>query len=338
MKRYELAKVSGIDDVQLVERETPKPGPGQVLVRMRAASLNYRDLLMVSGMYARGGLPLPLVPVSDGAGEIVEVADGVTRAKPGDRVVLTFFEGWSGGSLTEREMGTARGGARPGVLSEFVVSPEDALLPIPAHLSFEEAATLPCAALTAWQALAEIAPAIPGETVLALGTGGVSIFALQLAKLLGARVILTSSSDDKLARARALGADETINYKTTPDWEKAVRELTVGRGVDRVIEVGGPGTFQKSIASLRMGGRLALIGVLGGLTGGVEILPILLGCLHVDGVYVGSREMFERMNRAVELAKLRPVIDRTFPFDEAPAAYRHLQSGAHFGKIVIRIS
>ena len=337
MKRYELEKVTGIDDVKLVERETPKPGAGQVLVRMRAASLNYRDLLMVSGAYARGGLPLPLVPLSDGAGEIVEVGTGVSRVRAGDRVVLTFFEDWRGGALTEREMGTARGGARPGVLSELLVSPEDALLPIPAHLSLEEAATLPCAALTAWQVLAELQPVVPGETVLALGTGGVSIFALQLAKLFGARVILTSSSDDKLARARALGADETINYKSTPDWEKAVRELTGGRGVDRVIEVGGPGTFQKSIASLRMGGRLSLVGVLGGLTGGVEVLPILLGCLHVDGVYVGSRDMFERMNRAISHAHLRPVIDRTFPFDEAPAAYRYLKSGAHFGKVVIRI-
>ena len=337
MRCYEIAKAAGIEDVRMVERETPKAGPGQVLVRMRAVSLNYRDLLVVGGLYARGGMPLPLIPVSDGAGDVVDVGAGVTRVGSGDRVVLTFFEDWHAGAFTERATASARGGTRQGVLAEYVVSPEDAMLPIPEHLSYEEAATLPCAALTAWNALTEITPTLPGETVLALGTGGVSMFSLQLAKLAGARVILTSSSDEKLARARALGADETVNYKSNPDWEKTVRELTDGRGVDRVIEVGGPGTFQKSLASLRAGGRLALIGVLGGLTGGVEVLPILLGCLHVDGVYVGSREMFERMNRAIALAKLRPVIDRTFPFAEAPAAYRHLQSGAHFGKVVIRV-
>jgi NADPH:quinone reductase-like Zn-dependent oxidoreductase len=338
MKRWELERLTSVDDLQLVEREVPKPGAGEVLVRMRAASLNYRDTLVVGGMYARGGTPLPLVPCSDGAGEVVEVGTGVTRFRPGDRVAVAFFTDWVSGRVTEREMGTARGGAAQGVLSEFLISTEAGLVAMPAGLGFEEAATLPCAALTAWHALFEIEPLIGGETVLVLGTGGVSIFALQLSKLAGARVILTSSSDEKLARARALGADETVNYKTQPDWEAAVRAATGGRGVDRVVEVGGPGTFPKSLASLRLGGRLSLIGVLTGVAGGVEVLPILLGSLHVDGIYVGSKEMFERMNRAIEAGKLRPVIDRVFPFEDAKAAYRHLQSGQHFGKVVIRIS
>jgi NADPH:quinone reductase-like Zn-dependent oxidoreductase len=336
MKRYELRDAKGVDSLKAAEAPTPKAAPGQALVRVRAVSLNYRDLLVVSGMYP-GPLPLPLVPTSDGAGEIVEVGPGVERLKVGDRVAGTFFEGWGSGRLTEREMATARGGSTQGMLAEYVSSSADGLVRIPDHLSFDDAATLPCAAVTAWHALFEVDPLRPGETVLVLGTGGVSIFALQLAVMAGAHVIVTSSSDQKLERARALGAATTINYKKTPDWEKPVREATGGVGVDRVIEVGGPGTFQKSLASLRMGGRVSLIGVLTGFTGGVEVIPILVGSLHVDGIYVGSREMFESMNRAIARAKLSPVVDRAFPFADAPAAYRHLRSGAHFGKVVIRV-
>ena len=337
MKRYELHDTNGIESLKVVEAAAPKPGPGQVLVRVRAVSLNYRDLLVVSGMYARGAMPLPMVPTSDGAGEVAEVGSGVDGLRVGDRVAGTFFAGWVSGQLTEREMATARGGATQGMMSEYVLSGPEALVRIPGHLSFEDAATLPCAALTAWHALFEVDPVRPGETVLVLGTGGVSVFALQLAVMAGAQVIVTSSSDEKLERARALGATTTINYKTTPNWEAPVREATSGRGVDRVMEVGGPGTFQKSLASLRMGGRLSLIGVLTGFAGGVEMVPILVGSLHVDGIYVGSREMFESMNRAITRAKLTPVIDRVFSFADAPAAYQHLRSGAHFGKVVIRI-
>ena len=336
MKRWELRETNGVESLRAADAPPPKVGPGQVLVRVRAVSLNYRDLLVVSGMYP-GPLPLPLVPTSDGAGEVVEVGPGVDRWKAGDRVVATFFEGWGAGRLTEREMATARGGSTQGMLAEYVSSSADGLVRIPDALSFEDAATLPCAALTAWHALFEVDPLRPGETVLVLGTGGVSIFALQLAVMAGARVIVTSSSDEKLERARALGAAATINYKSAPDWEIPVREATGGAGVDRVMEVGGPGTFQKSLASLRMGGRLSVIGILTGFTGGVEIVPILVGSLHVDGIYVGSREMFESMNRAVARTKLAPVIDRVFPFAEAPAAYRHLRSGMHFGKVVIRV-
>lgn len=337
MKRYELHDTKGIESLRPAEVTTPKPGPGQVLVRVRAVSLNYRDLLVVSGLYARGSVPVPMVPTSDGAGEVAEVGPGVEGLEPGDRVAGTFFADWVSGRLTEREMATARGGATLGMLSEYVVSAPEGLVRVPDHLSFEDAATLPCAALTAWHALFEVDPLRPGETVLVLGTGGVSIFALQLATMAGARVIVTSSSDEKLERARKLGAAATINYKARPDWEIPVREATGGRGVDRVMEVGGPGTFQKSLAALRMGGRLSLIGVLSGFTGGVEVVPILVGSLHVDGIYVGSRQMFESMNAAIAAAKLVPVIDRVFPFADAAAAYQHLRSGAHFGKVVIRI-
>jgi NADPH:quinone reductase-like Zn-dependent oxidoreductase len=336
MKRYELRTTNGVESLTMADAPTPSPGPGQALVRVRAVSLNYRDLLVVSGMYP-GSLPLPLVPTSDGAGEVAAVGPGVDRVKVGDRVAGAFFEGWAAGRLTEREMATARGGAAQGMLAEYVSSSAEGLVRIPEHLSFDDAATLPCAALTAWHALFEVDPLRPGETVLVLGTGGVSIFALQLAVMAGAQVIVTSSSDEKLERARRLGAATTINYKRTPDWEVPVREATGGVGVDRVIEVGGPGTFQKSLATLRLGGRLSLIGILSGFSGGVEVLPILVGSLHVDGIYVGSREMFESMNRAIARTKLSPVIDRVFSFADAPGAYEHLRSGRHFGKVVIRI-
>jgi NADPH:quinone reductase-like Zn-dependent oxidoreductase len=336
MKRYEIRGSEGIDGLKRAEAPTPATGPGEVLVRVRAVSLNYRDLLVVSGMYP-GKLPQPLVPTSDGAGEIAGVGSGVKRWKVGDRVAGTFFEGWQSGRMTPADLETARGGATQGMLSEYVVSRPDALVAIPEPLSYEEAATLPCAAVTSWNALFEVDPLRPGETVLVQGTGGVSIFALQFAVASGARVIVTSSSDEKLERARALGAAVTINYAKQPDWENPVRAATGGVGVDRVIEVGGPGTFQKSLATLRLGGRLSVIGVLTGFTGGVEIVPILVGSLHVDGIYVGSRDMFDSMNRAIAEWKLRPVIDRVFEFDDAPAAYHHLRSAKHFGKIVIRV-
>ena len=336
MKRYELRATNGIDSLRLADAPTPTPGRGEVLVRVRAVSLNYRDLLVVSGMYP-GAVPVPLVPTSDGAGEVAAVGPGVTELAVGDRVAGTFFEGWTSGRLTEADLATARGGSTQGMLAQYILSSAAALVRIPEHLSYEEAATLPCAAVTVWHALYEIDPLRPGETVLLQGTGGVSIFALQFAVMAGARSIVTSSSDEKLERARALGAATTINYVKSPSWETAVRDATGGVGVDRVIEVGGPGTFQKSLASLRMGGRLSVIGVLTGFSGGVEIVPILGASLHVDGIYVGSRAMFESMNRAIAETRLKPVIDRVFPFDEAPRAYEHLRSARHFGKVVIRV-
>jgi len=336
MKACELQFTGSLDGLRLVDRPKPTPTHGQIVVRVRAASLNYRDLIVMQGAYGR--VSLPLVPLSDGAGEIVAVGDGVTRWQPGDRVAGTFFPDWLAGPVTAESTKTALGGGSTnGMLAKFVALSEHGAVRIPEHLSFEEAATLPCAALTAWNALVEQGRVKAGETVVLLGTGGVSIFGLQIAKLHGARTIITSSSDEKLARAVALGADATINYRTTPDWEKKVIELTGGLGADHVLEVGGAGTFAKSLRATRVGGHVALIGVLAGVATELRVTDILMKSLRVHGIYVGSREMFESLNRAVTQHQLKPVIDRVFPFSEARAAYEHLQSGKHFGKVVISI-
>jgi NADPH:quinone reductase-like Zn-dependent oxidoreductase len=336
MKVFEIKQATGIDALTLAERPKPKPGYGQALVKIKAVSLNYRDLLVVKGLYSRN-LPLPLVLCSDGVGEVVEVGEGVTRVKVGDRVAGAFMQAWISGGLTEDKAKSALGGAIDGVLAEYVVFHEDGLVHIPEHLSYEEAATLPCAAVTAWNALITEGNLKPGDTVLVLGTGGVSIFALQFAKLVGARVIATSSSDEKLERVKQLGASDGINYKSVPDWDKRVRELTNGVGVDHVVEVGGPGTLNRSLRAVRMGGQISLIGVLAG-TGDVNLLPAIMKNIRVQGIYVGSREMFETMNRAITFHKLHPVIDRVFPFEEAREALRYMESGAHFGKVVINVS
>jgi NADPH:quinone reductase-like Zn-dependent oxidoreductase len=335
MNYFSIVKDFGIDALQLMEKPVPRPGHGQVLVRVRAAALNYRDLLMVGGSYSRN-LPLPLIPLSDAAGEVVEVGEGVTCWQPGDRVAGTFFQDWDGGGITAGVPDSALGGAIDGVLAEYVVFRERGLVSLPAHLSFEEGATLPCAALTAWHAL-ESGSLACGQSVLTLGTGGVSHFALQFARAAGARVIATTGSDAKAERLRQLGAGEVINYKTEPNWEERVWELTNGRGVDLVVEVGGAGTLGKSLRAVRPGGRISLIGVLSGATGEVNPLPAVMKSVRIQGIYVGSREQFAAMNRAIELHRIRPVIDRVFPFVEAKAAYHHLQSGAHFGKVVIAI-
>jgi NADPH:quinone reductase-like Zn-dependent oxidoreductase len=334
MKAYEIVSDGGIDALKLTERPAPLPGHGEVLVRMRASSLNYRDLLTVTDPVARG-LPYPRIPNSDGAGEVIGVGPGVTRFKTGDRVASCFFQRWEDGEITADGMASALGGAMDGVLAEEVVLSERAVVAIPEHMSFAEAATLPCAALTAWNGIVEKGGLKAGETVLCIGTGGVSIFGLQIAKMHGARAVVISSSDAKLERAKALGAWATVNYRTTPDWEKAVLAATGGKGVDHVLEVGGAGTLPRSIASTRIAGHLALIGVL---TGG-EISPALIfrNSLRVSGIYVGSRAMFERMNRAFGAAGLRPVVDRTFPFEEARAAFHCLKAAGHFGKVVVEI-
>lgn len=337
MKAYQIQSADGIDAIQAIDVPPPQPGAGEVLVRMRAASLNFRDLIITRGGYARNDR-CPVIPLSDGAGEVVAVGERVTRFQPGDRVVNCFFEDWEAGDVDEAQLQTSRGGGIDGVLAEQVVFNERALLPIPPHLSFEQAATLPCAAVTAWQALVTLGEVKAGDTILTLGTGGVSIFALQFAKLNGATVIITSSSDAKLARARELGADETINYNTTPDWDAAVRELTGGRGVDNVIELGGPGTLPKSLACTRVSGRVSLIGVLTGVEGDSNPLPALFNRLTIQGIYVGSRAMFADMNRAIAANGLEPVIDRVFDFADAQEAYRYLKSGDHFGKVVIKIA
>ncbi len=336
MKTLQIVSDGGIDAIETLDLDPPQPAAGEVLVRMRAASLNFRDLIVTRGGYPRNDR-CPVIPLSDGAGEVIAVGDRVTRFRPGDRVVNCFFEDWEAGEATERQMLTARGGGIDGVLAEEVVFSERALLPIPSHLSFEQAATLPCAAVTAWQALVTLGGLRAGDTILTLGTGGVSLFALQFAKLHGARVIITSSSDEKLARARELGADETINYRTEPDWDQVVLERTGGRGVDHAIDLGGPGTLAKSLASTRVSGRVSMIGVLTGVDGAVNPLPALFNRITIQGIYVGSREMFEAMNRAITTARLNPIVDKVFPMEEAQDAYRYLKSGKHFGKVVIRI-
>lgn len=334
MKSYKLFE-SGQPSLRLVDLPEPKPGPGQVVVRVRAASLNYRDIMVLNGRY--GDMRLPIIPLSDGAGEIASIGEGVTRWKTGDRVASLFFQGWHTG-LFRREMGhTALGGELDGMLAESVTLAEDGVIAIPAHMNFAEAATLPCAGLTAWHALVTAGNVSADETVLLLGTGGVSIFALQFAKMHGARVIITSGSDEKLAHARALGADETINYRATPDWEKEVFRLTGKAGADHVVEVGGQNTLGKSLSSLAMGGQVHIVGGVSGFTSEISLFAILGRAAVVRGIRVGSREMFEAMNRAMTLHKTKPVVDKIFDFQDAPAAYQFLQDGKHFGKVVITL-
>ncbi len=332
MRAWEIVSPDGIDALALSERDTPEPGHGEVLVRMRANSINYRDLSTILDPEPRN-IPYPRIPGSDGAGEVLAVGPGVARWKQGDRVAGCFFQDWPDGPIAAPAMATALGGPIDGVLAVEVVLREDGLVAIPEHLSFEEAACLPCAALTAWNCLIAGGGLKADETVLLLGTGGVSIFGLQFAVMAGARVIVTSSSDAKLERARALGAHETINYIETQDWQRRVLELTGGRGVDHVLEAGGAGTMEKSIEAARVGGHIAYIGVLTG--GAIDPTGIMRKSIRLQGVYVGSRAMFEDMNRAIAAHGLKPVIDRVFAFSEAREAFHHMKSAAHFGKIVV---
>ena len=337
MKAYEIQSINaGIDALTLVDRPQPQPTAGQVLLKVRATSLNYRDLLVAEGAYG-SAVKYPLIPLSDGAGDVVAVGEGVTRVKIGDRVAGIFFQDWIYGSLTREKMKSDLGGGIDGMLAEYVILHQDGLVLLPDHLSYCEGATLPCAAVTAWHALVTKGNIGAGESLLLLGTGGVSIFALQFAKIHGARVIVTSSSDEKLARAKQLGADETINYKIAPDWEKKVYTLTNRTGVDHVVEVGGAGTLPKSLQAVRIGGRVSLIGVLSGRGEEIDPMPILFKSLAVQGIYVGSREMFEAMIRAIAQHQLHPIIDQVFPFTEARQAYLYLKSAAHFGKVVIEV-
>ena len=334
MKVIELQNTFGIDSLRVTERPEPRPGPGQVVLKMRAWSLNYRDLLVIKGAY-NPKLRLPMTPLSDGVGEVAAVGDGVSRVKTGDRVAGIFMQQWLAGDVTDEKAKSSLGGGGVGMLAEYVLLHEDGVVSVPAHLSDEEAATLPCAAVTAWHALITEGGLKPGDIVLTQGTGGVSLFALQFACLTGARVLITSSSDAKLQRALQMGASDGINYKTTPEWEDKVRELTGGVGVDHVVELGGAGTLGKSLRAVRLNGRISLIGVLAG-GGQVNPMPILMKNVRVQGIYVGSRDMFERMNRAITLEGLRPVVDRVFPFTEVAAALHHMESGAHFGKVCLR--
>jgi NADPH:quinone reductase-like Zn-dependent oxidoreductase len=336
MRTYELRGPS-LDTLTLTERPIPTPAPGQVLVRIRAASLNYRDLLVANGRYGRSQPKYPLVPLSDGAGEVIDIGPGVTRWQRGDRVAGTFFQRWPDGPFDAAAAASALGGAIDGVLSEWVLLEERGIVRIPSALSFEEAATLPCAGVTAWLGLMGLGGLKAGQTILAMGTGGVSVFALQLAKTVGARVILTSSDDGKLERGRALGADFLINYRTTPDWDVRARELTGGRGVDHILEVGGAATLPVSLRAARDGGHITLVGLLTGALGDADVAAKSGRDVRVDSVFVGSTRHFEELNEAVERSGLHPVVDRVFSFEAARAAYEYLQAGAHFGKIIIRV-
>jgi len=329
MNVYEVAKGStGTDGLRRAERPRPEPGPGEVLVRMRAVSLNFRDLAIVDGQYIRGPLTQDTIPMSDGAGEIEAVGAGVSELAIGDRVVATFTQGRPPAPL---------GSPLDGVLTEYRVFEPDGLFVIPAHLSFEEAATLPCAGVTAWNAVVYGRRLLPGETVLTLGTGGVSMFALQLAKMAGARVIVTSSSDEKLERAKALGADELVNYKTSPNWEQNVLELTDGQGADQVVELAGLGTLPHSYQAVGPGGEIALIGVMAPQEGNLSPHTMMLKGATLRGIFVGGREHFESLLKVVVVNELRPVIDSTFEFDAAAEAYECLRAAKHMGKVVIRI-
>lgn len=337
MKAYEITEF-GIDNLTMAERPTPEPGVDEVLIKLHAASLNYRDVMVVNGTY-NPRMKLPAIPFSDGAGEVVEVGTGVTKWKAGDRVLPIFAQRWLDGESSEEKRRTSLGAGSQwdGVLREYGTFNQESVVLIPEHLSYLEAATLPCSAVTAWNALNVSGSIKAGDTVVTLGTGGVSVFAVQLAKLAGARVIATSSSDEKIDRLLNLGADETINYKTTEDWDKAVIELTGKRGVDHVIEIGGAGTLARSINAVRIGGHVAVIGAL---TGPAVFNPttVFMKAVRLQGIFVGSREMFLDLNKAINTAKLKPVIDRVFAFDEVRQALRHMESGAHFGKIVVKIS
>jgi NADPH:quinone reductase-like Zn-dependent oxidoreductase len=342
MRAFQI-KQFGVDHLEQVELPMLQTAPGTVLIRVRAVSLNYRDLLILTGPY-NPKMTLPRIPCSDGAGEVVAIGEGVNRVQVDDRVCGVFMQRWLDGPPTAERSKMALGGDVDGMLAEYVLLAQDGVVRFPKHLSYEEAATLPCAGVTAWNALhhagGPVAPALPGDTVLIQGTGGVSVFALQFAKLLGARVIGTSSSDEKLARAYGLGLDAGCNYKERPEWSKWVTEVTEGQGADRIIEVGGAGTFGQSLRAARVGGMVAQIGVLSGTATSepLALTPILHKQLRVQGIYVGSRAMFEEMNAAITKAEMHPVIDRVFAFDQAQEAFLHMQSASHFGKIVVRIT
>ncbi|QCI63744.1 zinc-dependent alcohol dehydrogenase family protein [Phreatobacter stygius] len=334
MKAFSITE-HGIANLREVERPIPEPRHGEVVVRVAAAALNYRDVEIIEGSY-HTRFDLPLIPLSDGVGEVVAVGEGVARVRAGDRVAGTFWQNWIAGGFDMADTNRQLGGPIDGMLADYVRLSADGVVQVPAHLSDEEAATLPCAGLTAWHALVTEGGIKPGDTVLVQGTGGVAIFALQFARLAGAKVIVTSSSDAKLERAKALGASGTINYRRSPEWGLEVRALADGRGVDHVVEVGGPGSFGQSLLALRPGGQINVIGYLGGVEGAINPLDIFRRKARVRGIPVGSRQSFEAMNRGIGATGLRPVIDRVFPRGEVRAALDYLRSGQHFGKVVLR--
>jgi NADPH:quinone reductase-like Zn-dependent oxidoreductase len=331
MQAFQIESITGLDGLVMRDVPDPRPGPGQALVKVHARSLNYRDLLILAGSYAVPA-QLGVVALSDGAGEVVEVGAGVTRVAVGDRVMATYFPRWTDGRFAMRLAVDQFGCTRDGMLAPLAAVDESSLVKIPPHLSFEEAATVPCAALTAWSALLSSRPILPGEAVLTVGSGGVALFALQFARLFGARVVAVTSSDDKAVRLRQLGADAVVNRKATPDWSVAVRELTGGRGVDHVVETGGLDTLPHSIACTAEEASVNIVAALG--IGSIEV-KVFRNPVTIRRVYVGSRTGFETMNRAIGVHALRPVIDRTFAFADAREAFRYFEARAHFGKVII---
>ncbi|MFN0062151.1 MAG: zinc-dependent alcohol dehydrogenase family protein [Myxococcaceae bacterium] len=336
MKAWAIERF-GLDGLCQRERPSPVAGPGQVVVAVKATSLNFRDLLTVQGHY-NPNQPLPLIPLSDGAGVVSAVGPGVTRVRPGDRVMSVFASAWRSGLGTREEFATSLGGPNDGMLAQHVLLSAEGVVKTPPHLSDEEAATLPCAALTAWSALVTLGGVMRGHTVLIEGTGGVSVAALQFAKMLGARAFVTSSSDEKLARAVALGAEAGLNYKKEPAWGKKAREWTGGKGFDHVLDVGGAGTLNEALRAVRFGGTVSVVGMLSGRAGDINLIPVMMQNVRLQGVTVGSRDSFEDMCRAISVSGTRPVIDRTFSFAEVRQAFEHLASGTHFGKIVVRVA
>ncbi|MFO7687156.1 MAG: NAD(P)-dependent alcohol dehydrogenase [Desulfobacterales bacterium] len=336
MKVFQIQDDWSMDHLKIAEREQPEPGPGEVLLQVKAASINYRDLVVPLRGYGSFTGTLPLVPISDGVGEVVEIGAGVTRVATGDRACPMFMQKWIAGEPDLTRITSTLGGPIDGVMQEYIVVNEEGLAKVPEYLTDEEAATLPCAALTAWSALVTEGDVKAGDTLLVQGTGGVSLFALQFAKLLGAKVIVISSSDDKLKRVAALGADEGINYINVPEWGKAVKKLTRGEGVDHIVEVGGEKTLPQSLRVIRPGGTISMIGVLSGVNMGVSLGLIVTRKVRLQGITVGHRDSFEAMTRAIGQHQIKPVIDRVFAFKELKEAMEYLRQGKHFGKICIR--
>ena len=336
MKVFQIQDDWSLQHLQLATRPDPRPGPGQVLVRMQAASLNYRDLVVPMRGYGSHTGTLPLIPISDGVGEVLEIGPGVTRVKPGDRVCPLFSQGWISGAPSMARLGRSLGGPLDGTMAEYMVLSEEGVVQVPAHLDHEQAACLPCAALTAWSAIVTHDNLGPGSQVLVQGTGGVALFALQFAKLRGAHVTVISSSDEKIAKAKALGADAAINYLTTPEWYKATRELTAGRGYDHILELGGEKTLPQSLRCIRPGGTLSMIGVLSGGMLSAPLGLVVTRQVRLQGITVGNRDGFEAMVQAIDQHQLQPVTDKIFAFEQLKEAMAYLKSGAHFGKICIR--
>ena len=334
MRAYQVMTADGINAIQQVEREIPTPQDDEILVKMKACSLNYRDILITMGGYVRNDIR-PIIPLSDGAGEVVKIGASVSNFQLGDRVIGNFFQSWETENIDDDGLNSAMGGSIDGVLCDYFILKSNCSVKIPDYLSYSEAATLPCAATTAWHALVSVGEIKPNHTILLLGTGGVSIFGLQIAKAMGATTIITSSSDEKLARASTLGADHVINYKTHPNWEEKVLEITEGKGVDNVLEVGGAGTFEKSSACVKPNGTVSMIGILTGLESPGLSLMTIFNLLRIQGIYVGSTKMLQQLTVAMGDHQIHPKIDRTFAFSQAKEAYQWMAQAKHFGKVVI---